>query len=197
MFERVCLVHYHEIGLKGRNRAQFERRLQRTSERRSLAFPCPSIERIASRVAVRVTEPDASRAVAERIALIPGVQSVSLAYRVPRTPSEIEDAALLALREAGAFTHVPGRVAPLQHRLPGAEHGDQPAHRRVPPGARPARASTCRQPDVTVRIDVVQGERLRFVARDRRAPAACRSACRAGWSRCSRRASTRRWRRGA
>ena len=25
MASRVCLVHYHEIGLKGKNRAHFER----------------------------------------------------------------------------------------------------------------------------------------------------------------------------
>ena len=25
MASRVCLVHYHEIGLKGKNRARFER----------------------------------------------------------------------------------------------------------------------------------------------------------------------------
>jgi tRNA uracil 4-sulfurtransferase len=28
MFERAALIHYHEIGLKGRNRASFERRLR-------------------------------------------------------------------------------------------------------------------------------------------------------------------------
>ena len=28
-FQRIILVHYHEIGLKGRNRGVFEKRLQK------------------------------------------------------------------------------------------------------------------------------------------------------------------------
>ena len=30
--QRICLVHYHEIGLKGRNRSDFEKRLQKNVE---------------------------------------------------------------------------------------------------------------------------------------------------------------------
>ncbi len=164
MFERACLVRYHEIGLKGRNRAQFERRFRENLGAALVGFPVSKIERIASRVAVRVTDPDATRSVAERIALIPGVQSVSPAFRVPRTQGDIEDAALLAIREAGAFTDVPCRVASLQHRLPGPEHGDEPDCRGVPP-----EGDRCGRQPVGTRCDRPHrrraGERLRFVSR--------------------------------
>ena len=58
MFERVCLVHYHEIGLKGRNRADFERRLRDNLEAALVALPVGRIEKVVSRVAVRVHEPE-------------------------------------------------------------------------------------------------------------------------------------------
>ena len=31
-FQRICLVHYHEIGLKGHNRSTFEMRLLKNLE---------------------------------------------------------------------------------------------------------------------------------------------------------------------
>ena len=39
MFERVCLIHYAEIGLKGRNRAHFERRLRDNLEAALVGLP--------------------------------------------------------------------------------------------------------------------------------------------------------------
>jgi thiamine biosynthesis protein ThiI len=32
LHQRVCLIHYHEIGLKGRNRSVFEKRLVKNVE---------------------------------------------------------------------------------------------------------------------------------------------------------------------
>lgn len=103
MFERVCLVHYHEIGLKGRNRPVFERRLQANLDSALVGHPVARVKRIASRLAVAVAAPDCVREVGERIAEIPGVNSVSLAYRTSREPHDMEEVALTALREAGTF----------------------------------------------------------------------------------------------
>ncbi|MEI7813805.1 MAG: tRNA uracil 4-sulfurtransferase ThiI [Coriobacteriia bacterium] len=156
MFERACLVRYHEIGLKGRNRAQFERRFRDNLASALVGFPVSKIERIASRVAVRVSEPEAALAIAERIALIPGVQSVSPAYRVPRTREDIDSAALLAILEAGAYStfRVESHRSNTDYDVPSME-----TNRIV--GAFLQRETgagvNLSAPDVTVRIDVVQG----------------------------------------
>lgn len=103
MFERVCLVHYHEIGLKGRNRSSFERRLRENLDAALVGFPVGKVERLASRTAVRVKRPEAAFEVAERIAAVPGVVGVSVGYRTARDPAEMEQAALLALNESAPF----------------------------------------------------------------------------------------------
>ena len=156
MFERVCLVHYHEIGLKGRNRAQFERRLRENIEAALVALPAVRPERIASRVAVRVADPSRVGEVSERIAMVPGVNSVTLAFRVPRDPDDMERAALLALREAGEITSF--AVAARRSNTDYAERSID-INRRV--GAFLQRETGARvdlsSPDATVRVDVVQG----------------------------------------
>lgn len=156
MFERVCLVRYHEIGLKGHNRAQFERRLRENLGAALVGLPVSKVERIASRVSVRVSDPDAVGDVAAVIARIPGVQSVSPAFRVPREQSDIEAAALLAIREAGAFAtfRVESHRSNTDYPVPSMETN------RIM-GAVLQRATgagvNLSAPDVTVRIDVVQG----------------------------------------
>ncbi len=156
MFERVCLVHYNEIGLKGRNRAQFERRLRENIGAALVDMGAGNIERIASRVVVRLPDATQVMPISRRIAEIPGVSSVSPAYRVARTPEAMEEAALLALREAGSF--VTFRVE--AHR----SNTDYPEcsmdiNRRI--GAALQRQTQApvdlSSPDVTVRVDVVQG----------------------------------------
>jgi thiamine biosynthesis protein ThiI len=156
VFERACLVRYHEIGLKGRNRAQFERRFRENLGAALVGFPVSRVERIASRVAVRVTDPDAALAVAERIAQIPGVQSVSPAFRVPRSQDDIESAALLAIREAGSFStfRVESHRSNTDYPVPSMETNRiVGAFLQHETGA----GVNLSAPDVTVRIDVVQG----------------------------------------
>jgi thiamine biosynthesis protein ThiI len=156
VFERAALVRYHEIGLKGRNRAQFERRFRENLGAALVGFPVSKIERIASRVAVRVSEPESALAIAERIALIPGVQSVSPAFRVPRTQEDIEGAALLAIREAGVFStfRVTSHRSNTDYPVPSMETNRAVgAFLQRETGA----AVNLSAPDVTVRIDVVQG----------------------------------------
>ncbi len=77
MFERVALVHYHEIGLKGRNRSVFERRLRDNLDAALVGLPVRPAERIASRLAVEVTQSSALDEVVARLAELPGIVSVS------------------------------------------------------------------------------------------------------------------------
>ncbi len=52
MFERVCLVHYHEIGLKGHNRSNFEQRLLKNIEAALAGFSYEKITRISGHLMV-------------------------------------------------------------------------------------------------------------------------------------------------
>ena len=44
-YQRICLVHYHEIGLKGHNRSKFEMRLLKNLEAHLCAYPVVTIHR--------------------------------------------------------------------------------------------------------------------------------------------------------
>ena len=55
-FQRIILVHYHEIGLKGRNRGVFEKRLQKNLEALLGAYPVVTIHRLSGRLLVFLRE---------------------------------------------------------------------------------------------------------------------------------------------
>ncbi len=157
MFERVCLIHYAEIGLKGRNRGEFERRLRDNLEAALVGLPVKAPERVVSRVAIRVTDPEAILTVAQRIAEIPGVAAVSLAFRTARSQPEIEQAALLAIREHGAFVTfaVESKRSNTDYPVTSME-----TNRLVGSylGAQTGAKVDLTNPDVKVRVDVVQGD---------------------------------------
>jgi len=103
MDERVFLVAYHEIGLKGRNRTAFERRLRDNLDAALVGLPVARTERVASRLAIRCKDATRLEEVARRIAQDPGVGSVALSFRVSQEPAEMERAALAALEAAGSI----------------------------------------------------------------------------------------------
>ena len=55
-YQRICLVHYHEIGLKGHNRSKFEMRLLKNLEAHLCAYPVVTIHRISGRLCVFLKE---------------------------------------------------------------------------------------------------------------------------------------------
>ena len=164
MFERVCLVHYHEIGLKGRNRYQFERRLRDNLDAALVSFPVARTERLTSRLAVRVRDAAALPDVAERIAGVPGVGGVSLAYRLARDPAEMEEAALLVLAEAGEF-----RTFAIDARRSNTDYPERSIDINCRVGAAVIAATGAKvnlsKPDVKIRVDVIQGDTYVYSAR--------------------------------
>jgi len=157
VFERVCLIHYAEIGLKGRNRGEFERRLRDNLEAALVGLPVKSPEKVVSRVAIRVTDPEATLTVAQRIAEIPGVAAVSLAFRTARSQTEIEQAALLAIREHGAFVTfaVESKRSNTDYPVTSMETNRLVGSYLVAQTGAKVDLTT---PDVKVRVDVVQGD---------------------------------------
>lgn len=106
MFQRVVLVHYHEIGLKGKNRSSFEQRLVQNLRFLLADFPIVDIHRISGRLVVFLKEGcDLACACAceELIARIPGVARASCGFKCPRTMEGIGQAAIAAAAEAEPF----------------------------------------------------------------------------------------------
>ena len=56
MTERLCLVHYHEIGLKGKNRATFENQLVTNLHRALKPFDVANIGRISGYIVVEAAD---------------------------------------------------------------------------------------------------------------------------------------------
>lgn len=97
---RIALVHYHEIGLKGRNRGQFERRLEENLRWALRGISGVEVARVASRVLVRMPDAADHDAVAAIAAATPGVSYVAIGREATATPEAIAAAALEAMREA-------------------------------------------------------------------------------------------------
>lgn len=159
-FQRICLVHYHELGLKGRNRSSFEKRLMRNLEV-LLDRPCvEKVTRISGRILVMfkadASENDASSTVG-LIARVPGVARVSCGFSCERDMATICAAASQALGEAGDFTtwkvvsrrsHTDFAIDSMQmNQLVGAHLC----------GAFPDKPVKMKHPDVEVHVEVVQG----------------------------------------
>jgi thiamine biosynthesis protein ThiI len=158
------LVSYHEIGLKGRNRSQFERRLQGNLEAALVGFPVRHVKRISSRLVVPVTDADAVLDVANRIALVPGVGAVALGLRTSREMPDIEEAALTALREAAPFESfkVEARRSNTDYPIPSQELNRLlGAYLQRETGA----AVNLTKPGATVSVQVVQGDTYVYSAR--------------------------------
>lgn len=164
MYERVCLVSYHEIGLKGRNRSAFERRLRDNLEAALSGLPVKRVERLSSRLAVPVTAPERIREVAERIAQVPGVNAVSLAIKVARDVDQMQRAALFALEEAG-----PHETFRVEAKRSNTDWGESSQAMNVRIGAYLLEHGGGRvdltSPDVTVSVLVVQGDCYVFSAK--------------------------------
>lgn len=104
MADRVCLVHYHEIGLKGKNRSTFENQLVANLRRALRDYPVRDIKRISGHILVTVEDGLATTELAHAVSRVPGVARVSLAYLCGLDQDEYCAAAVRALGEAGDFT---------------------------------------------------------------------------------------------
>ncbi|NBI31318.1 tRNA uracil 4-sulfurtransferase ThiI [Enterorhabdus sp. P55] len=158
-FQRIILVHYHEIGLKGHNRSVFEKRLLRNLEALLSAYPLVTIHRIAGRLCVFLREgTDCGTAVAcaDAIVGVPGVARVSCGFKCERDLGQMGEAALLALAEAGEFASFKVHAR--------RNHTDFPIdsmqmNRDVGAllcAAHPDKRVIMKNPDVTVGVEVVQ-----------------------------------------
>lgn len=156
MSERVCLVHYHEIGLKGKNRSIFENQLVTNLKCALRDTPLKCVKRICGYILVAF-EGGATRDYQDLIGKVPGVARVSLAHECPRDLAEYSQAAIVSLGEAGSFSTFKVHA----HK----SSTDYPVHtldinRQVGAAlceAFPDKKVDVHNPDVTVHVNIVQG----------------------------------------
>ena len=157
--QRICLVHYHEIGLKGRNRSNFEKRLLKNIEALLVDFPIVTIHRVSGRLCVFLREGcdlDTALSVSAAIRDVPGVARVSCGFKCERDLDVMGGVAISALGEAGAFqtfkvsarrNHTDFETDSMQmNQIIGAALC----------AAYPEKGVKMKSPDVTVHVEVVQ-----------------------------------------
>lgn len=159
-FQRISLVHYHELGLKGHNRAAFEKRLMYNIRTLLEDAPVEKVTRISGRVLVMYLSDAAPEAVSDTVELlakVPGVARVSCGFVCERELDSMYAAADKALSEAGAFStwkvvarrsHTDFAIDSMEmNQLVGAYLCERYPDKQV----------RMKRPDVEVHVEVVQG----------------------------------------
>ena len=157
MTERLCLVHYHEIGLKGKNRSTFENQLVTNLHRALAGWGVASISRISGYIVVETEDRQASEDLASVIRRVPGVARVSLAYKCGLDEGEYRAAAIRALGEAPEFStfKVHARRSSTTYPVHTLEMNQIVGSALCE--AFPEKKVDVHNPDVTVIVHVVQG----------------------------------------
>lgn len=163
MFERAVLVHYHEIGLKGRNRSAFENRLRINLDHAVAGLTEARTELISSRLLVPVTDHSRAEELIAVVARVPGVSYVGDALVTSRELPEMERAAKVALDAAppGPF-RVEARRSNTDHPMSSMEMNAEIGRYLVERTQRPVDLSN---PSATVNVEVVQGQAYIYARR--------------------------------
>ena len=164
MTERLCLVHYHEIGLKGKNRSTFENQLVTNLHRALRGRGVASISRISGHIAVETEDGRATEELAAAIRRVPGVARVSLAYKCGLDEAEYCAAAIRALGEAAEFLtfKVHARRSSTNYERHSLEMNQIVGAALCE--AFPEKKVDVHHPDVTVIVHVVQGNTFVYAA---------------------------------
>lgn len=158
-FQRICLVHYHEIGLKGHNRSTFEMRLLKNLEALLSDFDVVTIHRISGRLCVFLregTDWETEKRCADFIRKVPGVARVSSGYKCERDLAQMEQAALAAMADVDDFTSF--KVQARRNHTD-FEVGSMDMNRIIGAAlceAHPEKQVQMKNPDVVVGVEVVQ-----------------------------------------
>jgi thiamine biosynthesis protein ThiI len=164
----VCLVHYHELGLKGHNRRGFEQRLIANIKRAlAPAHAGSRVLRIAGREIVEAQSLEEAQAVARIVEKIPGVARVSCGLRCERELESMCAAALALLEAFEPYTSfkVDARRANTDYPISSME-----LNQRI--GAwlcehLPDKTVRMHDPDAKVHVEVIQGSAYVYVWSER------------------------------
>jgi thiamine biosynthesis protein ThiI len=91
--EKLILIHYHEIGLKGKNRGRFENQLISNISKTMKDVPTGQVRRIGGRLYLELTEDSPLDTIRERLSWVFGVANYSVATKVPNDMDAIREEA--------------------------------------------------------------------------------------------------------
>lgn len=167
MFERICLVHYHEVGLKGRNRASFEHRLLSNMEAALVAFELKEVCRISGHLLVVFENADDLEPAADILLQIPGVARVSRGWRCAREPEEYNRCAELAMMDCGEFESfkVVARRSNTDYPIDSMQLNQLVGAHLC--AFAPDKKVKMKDPDVKVHVEIIQGSAYVFSRSDR------------------------------
>jgi thiamine biosynthesis protein ThiI len=102
--DRYVIIHYHEVGLKGRNRPRFEKQLLANALERTAGLGVRSGERLSGRLMLQL-QPGASwPAIRDRLQMVFGIAYFALAYRTPLDLGALRAAVLKIMPTEGYDT---------------------------------------------------------------------------------------------
>ena len=167
MFERICLVHYHEVGLKGRNRASFEHRLLSNMEAALVAFELTEVCRISGHLLVVFENADDLEPAADILLQVPGVARVSRGWRCAREPEEYNRCAELAMMDCGEFESfkVVARRSNTDYPIDSMQLNQLVGAHLC--AFAPDKKVKMKDPDVKVHVEIIQGSAYVFSRSDR------------------------------
>lgn len=167
MFERICLVHYHEVGLKGRNRASFEHRLLSNMEAALVAFDTKEICRISGHLLVVFENAEDLEPAARILLQVPGVARVSRGWRCARDPEEYNLCAELAMMDCGEFESfkVVARRSNTDYLIDSMQLNQLVGAHLC--AFAPDKKVKMKDPDVKVHVEIIQGSAYVFSRSDR------------------------------
>lgn len=167
MFERICLVHYHEVGLKGRNRASFEHRLLSNMEAALVAFELKEVCRISGHLLVVFENADDLEPAADILLQAPGVARVSRGWRCAREPEEYNRCAELAMMDCGEFESfkVVARRSNTDYPIDSMQLNQLVGAHLC--AFAPDKKVKMKDPDVKVHVEIIQGSAYVFSRSDR------------------------------
>ena len=96
--EKLFLVHYGEIGLKGKNRSFFEKKLAQNIKLSLQGMGCAEVRRIYGRILVMLHPEADVAAIQERLGKVMGIAHFELALAAEQTIDAIQAAALELLK---------------------------------------------------------------------------------------------------
>ncbi|MDR1082392.1 MAG: tRNA 4-thiouridine(8) synthase ThiI [Coriobacteriales bacterium] len=102
-FPFICLIHYHEVGLKGKNRSSFESRLKKNIEKNLADIDGVRVSRMSGRLLASVKSWDEACEVAEIAAHVPGVVRVSCGVRTAQRLEDVYEAACQTLERCEPY----------------------------------------------------------------------------------------------
>lgn len=91
--DRFILIHYHEIGLKGKNRGRFERCLMTNITRALKDVPYGKLERLSGRMMLALTSESPTDVIRERLSTVFGIANFSEAVIAKRNIEAIRETA--------------------------------------------------------------------------------------------------------